>query len=250
MNGQRIVQQFQNAESLTAAAAEEFVRRSGSAIADRGRFTVALSGGSTPKYLFARLAHAACRERVAWDHVHFFWGDERAVPPDHPDSNYGLANRWLLSQIAPSMDNVHRIRAELGADDAATHYEEDLRDFFGLGTCGVPSLDVVFLGMGEDGHTASLFPGTEAVGERGRLVAANWVPTLGANRITMTLPVINRSACVLFLVSGEAKARVLQRVLEGEQPSADYPASLVHPAGDLLWFVDVAAGRLLSSAHR
>jgi 6-phosphogluconolactonase len=249
MTARGAIRQFDSVQALTAAAADEFVRRSSSAIMTSGRFTVALSGGNTPKFLFGHLANRQNRERVSWDRVHFFWGDERAVPPNHADSNYGMAHRELLLPIAVPPDNVHRIRAESGADQAADSYERELRQFFGLAAEELPRFDLIFLGLGEDGHTASLFPGTTAVDERNCLVAASWVPNLQANRITLTLPVLNQGRCVVFLIAGEAKAPALQTVLEAP-PSPELPASLVDPIGDLFWFIDRSAGRLLRGANR
>lgn len=249
MTGRGIVRRFESVEALCAGAAEEFVRRSSSAIARHGRFTIALSGGNTPRLLFSQLADPRNRRRVRWNRVHFFWGDERAVPPDHGDSNFGLASRTLLSPVAIPEENVHRIHAELGSDQAADAYEHELRHFFGLVEGELPRFDLIFLGLGEDGHTASLFPGADAVDEQRRLVTSTCVPRLETARITLTLPVLNHGACVLFLVAGEAKAQVLRRVLESP-PSAGYPASLVQPDGELLWFVDGTASRLLSDRIR
>lgn len=249
MTTRGFIRTFASVEALAAAAAEEFVRRSSRAIAQHGRFAIALAGGNTPRLLFAHLAGPRHRRQVRWDRVHFFWGDERTVPPDSADSNFGLANQLLLSPIGIRKENIHRIRSELGSDEAADAYEHELRLFFNLAHDEIPRFDLIFLGLGEDGHTASLFPGADAVGERRRLVTSTWVARLEMARITLTLPVLNRGVCVLFLVAGEGKAEVLRRVLESP-PSAEYPASLVQPDGELLWFVDGAAGHLLRDGVR
>jgi 6-phosphogluconolactonase len=220
-------------------------------------FTVALSGGSTPRLLFRELAamaedpglsgqphpgsHAS-RQPIPWHRLHWFWGDERPVPPDHPDSNFRLAESELLAKLAPPPGNVHRIEAELGAAEAAARYEAELRSFFQLAPGGRPRFDLVFLGLGGDGHTASLFPGTEALGETSRLVAAPWVEKLGQRRITLTYPVLNAARRVLFLVTGADKAATLARVLAPPRQPEELPAQGVQPtAGELLWLIDRAA---------
>lgn len=235
--------------ALAEAAAEEIARRAEDAIASRGRFTIALSGGSTPKPAYARLAEDPYRDRIDWNRVHVFWGDDRHVAPDHPDSNFGMAHDALLSKVPLPPDNIHRVRAEKpDAARAAEEYAWTLRSAFNLDEGQWPRFDVVLMGIGEDAHTASLFPGSDAVRERSQLVIAPWVGSLGTCRITLTLPVFNHAACALFLVSGEEKAEALRNVLEGDLQPDRFPAQAVRPeSGDLVWLVDRAAARLLKS---
>lgn len=234
--------------ALSRAAADEFLRAARAAIESGGRFTVALSGGSTPKAIFGLLAadEAAGRNRLPWDKALIFFGDERHVPPDHPDSNYRMANEALLSKVPIPHANVHRIRAELDAACAAVEYENELRRAFGSNAGDVPRFDLIMLGMGPDGHTASLFPGGAALAERSALVAANWVEKLKSHRITFTFPLLNAAAEVMFAAGGADKAEMLRNVLQGDPSGQRYPAQDVRPAaGRLLWLVDeAAAGKL------
>jgi 6-phosphogluconolactonase len=243
----REVRIFDDLDALAAEAADEIARSARDAVAARGRFTIALSGGDTPKPLYRRLAEEPYRDEIPWRSVHVVWGDERHVPPDHPDSNFGMAHDALLSKVPLPADNVHRVRAEKAdADCAAEEYAWTLRSFFDLDEGEWPRLDLALMGIGEDGHTASLFPGSEAVRERSRLVVAPWASSLGTFRITMTVPVFNRAACALFLVSGEKKAEALRAVLEGDFQPDRFPAQAIQPEdGKLLWLVDRAAARLL-----
>ena len=245
------VQELADIDDLSRAAASEFIGQARWAVEDKGLFSVALSGGSTPRSLYSLLANdSSFRIEVPWHKTHFFWGDERHVPPDHPDSNYRMANEAMFSKVSVPSGNIHRIRAENpSAQQAAEEYEETLQTFFRLKAGEFPRFDLVLLGMGPDGHIASLFPGTEALHERKHLVVANWVEKFHAHRITMTLPVLNQTAFVLFLVSGEEKADAFRRVLEGEEGKALLPSQLVRPThGRLLWLVDRVAGRLLKRA--
>lgn len=245
-----MIRVLEDLPALAEAAAEEIARRAEDAIATRGRFTIALSGGSTPKPAYARLAEDPWRDRIDWSRVHVFWGDDRHVPPDHPDSNFAMAHDALLSKVPLPADNIHRMRAEKpDAARAADEYEWTLRSAFNLDEGQWPRFDLVLMGIGEDAHTASLFPGSDAVRERSRLVIAPWVGSLATFRITLTLPVFNRAACALFLVSGEEKAEALRNVLEGDLQPDRFPAQGVRPeSGDLVWLVDRAAARLLRSA--
>jgi 6-phosphogluconolactonase len=235
-------------QELSEAAAEEVVRSANEAVAQRGRFTIALSGGSTPKNLYNLLVTNA-RNLLPWDRMFFFWGDERHVPPNDPDSNYRMANETMLSKIPVAAGNVFRIPAENpDAAAAAAAYEQTLRKFFQLEPAQFPTFDLILLGMGPDGHTASLFPGTKALQEKTRLVVANWVQKLKTSRITLTLPVLNAARCVTFLVSGTDKAAVLRAVLEEDVPAEQYPSKLIRPsAGKLIWLVDRAAASALSN---
>ncbi|MHC4092822.1 MAG: 6-phosphogluconolactonase [Planctomycetota bacterium] len=239
---------FDGPEQVAEAAAELFVQRATETGESGGRLNVALSGGSTPNRLFRTLAGDPYRDRIDWRTVHFFWGDERTVPPDHADSNYRGADQALLAKVDVPAENVHRIEAELGdPEQAASRYEAELRRHFELDQGELPRFDLAFLGMGADGHTASLFPGTRALEERRRLAVAVWVEKLAANRVTLTCPVFNNAACIVFLVTGQEKAETLSEVLvEGTVGSPSYPVRMIRPVnGETLWYVDKAAGRLL-----
>jgi 6-phosphogluconolactonase len=235
-------------QELFEAAAEEVVRAAKEAVAQRGRFTIALPGGSTPKSLFNLLATNA-RTVMPWDRTFFFWGDERHVPPTDPDSNYKMAEETMLSKVPVAAGNVFRIPAENpDAAAAAEAYERTLRKFFQLEPGQVPVFDLILLGMGPDGHTASLFPGSAGLHEKTRLVLANWVDKLKTSRLTLTLPVLNAAHCVAFLVSGTDKAAILKTVLEENAPPEQYPSKLIRPSnGKLIWLVDRAAASDLST---
>jgi len=241
---------FADAGELARAAAEEVARRGAAAVHQRGRFTIALSGGATPRRLYALLADpmAPLRERLDWNAIDLFWGDERHVPPDHPDSNYRMAREALIDHVPIPPERVHRVPAEdPDAARAAALYEAELRQAFALAPPQKPRFDLMLLGLGPDGHTASLFPGSAAVHETERLVVAPWIEKFSAARITVTPPVINHAAAVIFLVSGEDKADALVAVREGERQVERYPAQVVAPDdGELLWLVDRAAARQLS----
>ena len=235
-------------QELFAAAADEVLRAANEAVDDRGRFTIALSGGSTPKALFNLLATNA-RTALPWDRTFFFWGDERHVPPTDPESNFRMADETMLSKIPVAPGHIFRVQAENpDAAAAAAAYEQTLRTFFQLQPGEFPHFDLILLGMGPDGHTASLFPGTKALEEKSRLVVANWVEKFKTHRITFTLPVLNAALNVAFLVSGTDKADALKQVLEGNAPGEQYPSKLVNPQnGKLLWLLDRAAASGLSA---
>ncbi len=232
------------AAGFFADAAEAAVRRAGT-------FFVALSGGSTPELMYLELTGSEYRNQVPWDQGEYFWSDERCVPPEHPDSNYGLAERALLLKVPIPPDRIHRMRGELEPERAAAEYERELRRVFRVPAPAVPHFNLLLLGLGEDGHTASLFPGSPALDETARLAAANYVKKLNAHRLTLTLPVINAALNVVFLVSGEKKAPALRQAMHGG--GAPVPAERVHPNnGKLIWFVDEAAAAQLeasSAAH-
>jgi 6-phosphogluconolactonase len=232
-------------EALAREAAADFTRRANEAVGARGRFAVALSGGRTPQRLYALLAdeREPFRAQIPWNEVHLFWGDERHVPPDDPESNYRMVREVLLSRLSIPDSNVHRIEGEReDAAQAAALYESELRSFFDLGPGEFPRFDLILLGIGADGHTASLFPKTAALGVRDRAVVSNWVPKLDAFRITMTLPVFWNAAAVVFLVSGADKAAVLAAVFGPSRLSDPLPCELVRPqTGELVWLVDRAA---------
>ncbi|MDA2930976.1 6-phosphogluconolactonase [Acidobacteria bacterium AH-259-O06] len=238
-----------DAQEVSRQAAELFVRLADEAIKSRARFTAVLSGGSTPKTLYSLLGSSPFTERVPWSRVYLFWGDERCVPPDHPESNYAMTRAAMLSKSVIPEENVYRIAAEQeSAKCAALEYEQTIRTFFGLTQGERPRFDLILLGMGADGHTASLFPGTAALNETGRIVTANYVEKLKAHRITLTAPVINQAANVVFLVSGESKASVLKQVFEGPYEPVRLPSQLIRPDEGCLWLiVDLAASRLTSS---
>ena len=237
---------FEDAAEVAEAAANKFIELAREAIAESGRFTVALAGGSTPKRAFELLARESYRQQLDWSKVHVFFGDERTVPPDDAESNYRMANETLLSRVNLPPENIHRINGVGDAVANALLYEDELRTFFN--DAAWPRFDLVLLGMGDDGHTASLFPGTKALNEQEAWFAANWVSKLDTYRITLTLPAINHAAHILFLVTGESKAESLKDVLDGAQTAAErLPAQLIKPLdGSLRWFIDRAAATLLS----
>jgi len=235
-------------QELSATAAEEVVQGANQAVAERGRFTIALSGGSTPKNLYNLLATNALNT-LPWDRMFFFWGDERHVPPTDPESNYRMVSEAMLSKVPVPAANVFRVPTENpDAAAAAEAYEKTLRKVFQIGEQGVPRFDLILLGLGPDGHTASLFPGSAALREKARIFVANWVEKLKTHRLTLTLPVLNAGRTVAFLVSGTDKATVLRTVLEDSSASGEqYPAKLVKPSdGELIWFLDRAAASALS----
>jgi len=227
---------YPDVAALAGAAAERFVAASTEAIRVRGRFLVALSGGSTPRATYALLATGPFAGRVDWTRVHVLWGDERCVPPDHPESNYRMAREVLLDKVPLPSENVHRIRGECPLEEAATAYQAELEAL--LGSKG--RIDLVFLGMGADGHVASLFPDEPALEEQERLVVA--VASKGARlaRVTLALPAINAARQVVFLVAGRAKTVPLAHVFASEP----LPAGRVHPLqGQLVWLVDREAAQ-------
>jgi len=238
---------FDDLQQVAAASADEFVARAQRAIQHHGRFTVALSGGSTPKTMHTILAERSAKnpKLVDWSRVHIFFGDERHVPPDHADSNYRMAKETLLSKVPIPAANVHRIQTENpDAAKAAEQYDRELVKVFQLnGEDQMPRLDLIFLGMGPDGHTASLFPGTTAVHELKKRVVANWVPKFNTWRVTFTRPVINQAECVLLMVAGKDKTEAFAEVMGQGSPDV-YPVKYVQPThGELIWLVDkVAAG--------
>ncbi|HEY6769015.1 MAG TPA: 6-phosphogluconolactonase [Candidatus Sulfotelmatobacter sp.] len=249
MNPSAEIRKLATPQELFEAAAEEIILVANDALAQRGRFTIALSGGSTPRNLYTLLATNA-RTALNWEKCFFFWGDERHVPPDDPDSNYRMAQESMLSKVSIPTGNVFRVPTENpDADAVALAYEQTIRKFFSLKAGEFPRFDFILLGMGPDGHTASLFPDTAALHEQTRLVVANWVEKLKASRITFTLPVLNATRCAAFMVSGMDKAPALRQVLHGDAPGEQYPAKLVQPKqGNLIWLLDRAAASELPDA--
>jgi 6-phosphogluconolactonase len=236
---------FADAAELAREAARRFAELAVAFTSEAGRFTVALSGGSTPKAMFQILAEKPFADSLPWRSIHFFWGDERCVSPDHAESNYRMANETLLSKVPVPRENIFRIPAEdEDHERAAAIYSESLQTFFAEEQ---PGFDLVFLGMGPDGHTASLFPGTTALCAGGG-AAANYVDKLQSWRITLTADAINRARNVIFLVAGADKAPALKEVIEGPRNPKQYPSQLIMPShGALLWMVDEAAAKLLQS---
>lgn len=235
-----------DAADLNRRASEEFIRLAGQAVQSSGRFTVALSGGSTPRGLYQLLASDSCKKRIPWSSVHFFWGDERCVAPDHPESNYRMAREALLARISIPVENIHRMAGEEEPAVAATEYENELKKFFRLPDGALPRFDLILLGLGEEGHTASLFPGSAGLAESKRMVMAHYVEKLKAHRLTLTLPVLNHGAEVVFLVSGSSKAEIVKEVLAGDGEAAMLPAARVRPFnGHLAWMVTRDAAALL-----
>lgn len=235
---QPVLQIFPDPTALVNYATDLFARQAESA---PGQFSVALSGGSTPRALHERLAADEFAARIPWPKVHLFWGDERCVPPDHPDSNYGMTAAALLSRVPLPAENVHRIPGEFPPSQAAERYESELRAFFGE----KPAFDLVFLGMGEDGHTASLFPGSPALAESVRWameVEHTAPPPPLVSRVTLTFGVLNAARRVVFLVSGASKAGMFAQAWRG----GNTPAGRIRPQnGELLWLVDQAAASAL-----
>ena len=231
-------------EALSLHAASIFVSASKNSIAAKKRFAVAISGGSTPRRLYTLLGSDAYRHRVDWQTVHFFWADERCVPKEDEASNFRTAFDTFLSKIALPDKNIHRIKGEEAPDKAARDYEEEIRRFFGESER--PRFDLIILGMGEDGHTASLFPGSKSLEETVRLAIPVYLGEPSKNRITLTLPVLNNAVQILFLVAGPSKAGVLSEILGDGEKRKWFPAGLVRPAhGNMTWLIDQEAARKL-----
>lgn len=242
-----------DAAALAGRAAQYFTEMAGEAVAEGGRARIAISGGSTPKAVFELLAdpNQPWRSRMPWDCLDLYWVDERCVPPDHPDSNYRMTREALLDQVQLGPRQIHRIEGELKPEIAADRYESELRNSFRLEGAERPRFDLVALGMGSDGHTASLFPYTAALHEMNRLVAANRVSQLDTWRITLTWPVIDHASSVFFLVAGADKAAILKEVLAGPRDPERLPSQLIWPAsGILTLFLDKAAAAFLPATDR
>jgi len=252
MSGRPELRIFDEARELAAEAADLVVWLAGQAIGRGGRFRVALSGGSTPRALYRALTEPALARQVDWTAVEFFFGDERGVPPDHPESNFGLADQALFRPLGVDESRIFRMKGESAdAEAAARDYEALLRRQFHAEPPAWPRFDLVLLGLGEDAHTASLFPGTPALRETSRLVVPNRAPQGIAQRLTLTAPVVNQAQTVVFLVSGASKAEAVQHVLEDPGDGDRWPAKLIRPApGRLLWFLDQPAAARLTVARQ
>jgi 6-phosphogluconolactonase len=230
-----MIQVFTDRDALSQAAAELFARQAQSAVTAQGRFSVLLAGGETPRRTYELLALEPFRSQIPWPQVHLFWGDERCVPADDPSSNALMAHRAFIDSLLLSPEQLHPIRCDRMPDRAAANYEAELRRFFGAQP---PRFDLVFLGLGEDGHTASLLPGSEALQEEVRWTAVTRRANEHFSRITVTSPLINQAALVVFLVTGRSKADVLQSILAATDQQ-QYPAQLIKPLrGTLYWWVD------------
>lgn len=240
---------FESLDALYTALEEQWRTVAHAAIADHGAFHVALAGGSTPRNFYAKLAQQSSIDESCWQKTHIYFGDERCVPQDHLDSNYRMAQESLLSVTPVLPEHVHAMFSEdIPVQENVLRYETILRDSLPLSAKGFPVFDLVLLGMGEDGHTASLFPDTEILHESDKPVAAQFVEKLGVWRISLTFPVINAASHVAILVAGEAKAGVLSNIsLAMENDDMQYPIQRVNPAGELDWYLDVAAAQLLKS---
>jgi 6-phosphogluconolactonase len=234
--------------ALARRAAQYFVEMAGEAVAGLGRARIAISGGSTPKAAFQLLADPSqpWRDRMPWENLDLFWVDERTVPPDQPDSNFRMTREAMLDQVPLKLEQIHRMQGELEPEVAAAHYESELRSSFHLEGAEIPRFDLIALGMGDDGHTASLFPHTQALHEMSRLVTANQVPQKDTWRITLTWPVINHASSVFFLIAGADKAAILKEVLTGPHDPERLPSQLIWPASGILTLIlDKAAAALL-----
>jgi len=239
-----MIQIFNDLETLSQAAAEMFATLAKRAITSQGRFSVALSGGHTPRRLYEILASPPYHDQIQWEDVFIFWGDERCLPADDPRSNAQMARQTLLNHIALPASHIHPILGDLPAALAATHYEAELQRFFGTQP---PIFDLILLGLGENAHTASLFPHTPVLGESERWVSEVYVAEQSMYRVTITAPLLNQAREVIFLVSGVEKACALQHVLEGAYRPHEIPAQLVHPHGaHPIWLVDKAAAHKLT----
>jgi 6-phosphogluconolactonase len=248
MTTNREVRLLANADAIAQAAAAEFLDAALEAVRQKGSFSVALAGGSTPKDLYGLLSSDPLQAKVPWSKIQFFFGDERHVPPDDPDSNFRMATEAMLAKAPIDPKQVHRIKSEKpNASEAAQEYEQELRESFKLKPDELPRFDLVLLGMGPEGHTASLFPGTKALREQRRLVVSNWVGKLYTDRITLTPPVLNNAARIIFMAHGAEKAPALKAVLEGPYEPEQLPAQMItSPKGRVVWLVDPSAASMLA----
>jgi len=237
---------LEDAQSVHVRAAEEIVHFAGEAVCTHGEFSLCLAGGTTPAATYELMA-TRFHLSVDWKEVHFFWGDERCVAPAAEASNFAMANRTMLSRLALRPGQVHRIRGEAPPAEAAEAYEEELRSHFGLAQGEFPRFSLVMLGLGDNAHTLSLFPGLPAIHEQERLAIAVEVDAAQRSRVTLTAPTVNNAARAIFMATGEAKAVAVKHVLEGPRDVDLYPAQIIAPHdGELLWLLDRAAASLLT----
>lgn len=249
----------QSSGALTLSLASDIVDFAAKAVADHGSFSFALSGGNTPKALYGALAAAPLKYEMPWKKTFFFFGDERCVPRSSDESNYRMVNEALFKQVPVRAENIFGlIDPDVNPKQSALEYEEQLQKFFDLKKGELPKFDLILLGLGDDGHTASLFPGTDALNENERLCVENFVPKFNTNRITLTLPVINNAKNVVFLVSGKGKAEIVSHIIgdqndeksEGKNEEVSYPSQLVNPKnGKLKWYLDQDAASKLDLAQ-
>lgn len=241
---------FSDLNDLSAGGAERILTLLQEAVSERGEFHIALAGGSTPRQLYQRLGSPRFANRIPWEKIHLYFSDERAVPPDHPDSNYRMANEALISRVPLRDSHIHRIQGELpDAVQAAQAYATQLQMNLPKSPCGQVQFDLVLLGVGNDGHIASLFPGTPILQQRNTLADAVRVASLDAWRISITFPVIENARNVMILVSGKEKAEVVQRVFSDTSPG-ELPIQVMTPKGQCEWYIDSAAGQLLPQSLR
>jgi 6-phosphogluconolactonase len=246
---QRHIQIFGHCSEIASYASHQVARISAEAVSARGVFSIALAGGSTPKMLYALMAeHPTLRNSLPWDKMQVFFGDERHVGPGHADSNFQMATDAMLSKAPLQPQQIHRIKGEYGDTmQAAAEYEDEIRRQFALKAGEFPRFDLILLGMGNEGHTLSLFPGTKALHESQLVVTRNWVGKLYTERITLTAPAANAAANIIFMVTGSDKACALKAVLEGPHEPEQLPAQMIQPTnGSLFWLIDTAAGSMLS----
>ena len=242
-----MIQIFPNLTELNNFAAEKFIEIGNSAIKERNKFTVALAGGSTPKSLYRLLTSSEYKNKIEWEKVFFFFGDERNVSPENDECNFKMANDNLLEPLRIDAKNIFRWQTELqDPEKIAGNYAQTIKDFFNLNENEFPRFDLILLGMGDDGHTASLFPLTEALKETERIAVSNRVEKLDTTRLTFTFPTINNAANIIFLVSGAAKAETLQKVLQDEFQPEKFPSQAIQPKnGNLFWLIEESAARFL-----
>ncbi len=236
---EREIEVYSSKTELVSAVAKKIIGIISSAIQENGLCTVALAGGNTPREVYSLLAEDPYKSRINWNKVELFWGDERTVTPDHPGSNFRMVKETLLARIDVPQENVHRMRGEIDPTEAAAEYREILKREFETIT---PCFDLVLLGVGDDGHTASIFPRTNAIEENHESVVAVFVPKFSTWRITLTLPVLNAAKNVMFIISGGSKSEIAKRVINGEQTTKELPVTLVRPKnGTLHWMLDSEA---------
>jgi 6-phosphogluconolactonase len=248
MTTNREIRLLANGNAIAQAAATDFLDAANEAVRQKGSFSVALAGGSTPKDLYGLLASDPLKAKVPWSKIQFFFGDERHVPPDDPESNFRMANEAMLAKAPIDPKQVHRIKSEkANAAEAAQEYEQELSESFKLKADELARFDLILLGMGPEGHTASLFPGTKALNEQRRLVVSNWVGKFYTDRITLTPPVLNNAARIMFMAHGAEKAPALKAVLEGPYEPDQLPAQIINPPkGKVVWLIDPSAASMLA----